>query len=499
MRRRDFFKGLGVAGILSVSPLSAIDFNSKRENLQENYFVNKNKNKRVVIVGGGISGLSVANNIRAIDKEVEIIILEKNKQFHSCPGSNILLSKTASEYTNEISAPQNWIFNYNQVKNQFTVINCEVLDGDTSNKIVKTTRGNISYDTLIVATGIEYNYEEQFPEWSSSKIEKAKHFAPAAMIQDGGDEWSLMSERWESLILKAQNNPEKNYQIVINPTPKTNANTGKNTLRRCPPAAGERASMLASRIKKECINNLKVVFLIELDGSLGSKGEAFEQSWNDLSYCSDIYNPKKDDIIQPIFNARIQNISFIKKRIVYKQDIFNDDLEIVGNELKTINYDELILMAEQKTPGVVGKIFNVKGEVELVDNGFEVKNLSNHYILGDSQTKHPLPASGSMAMNMASILAKRIVNKLKGKDIKEDYTTAKNVCFSLVGESPNEGIKVEHNIFASKGLFKGKGNVPKVNGVFRTEGIAMEQAGWIYAIGGLFGNSGMLNKNMIEK
>ena len=77
MRRRDFFKGLGVAGILSVSPLSAIDFNSKRENLQENYFVNKNKNKRVVIVGGGISGLSVANNIRAIDKEVEIIILEK--------------------------------------------------------------------------------------------------------------------------------------------------------------------------------------------------------------------------------------------------------------------------------------------------------------------------------------------------------------------------------------------------------------------------------------
>ena len=465
----------------------------------------KGDKKRVVIVGGGISGMYVANGIREEDKnkEIEIVILERNNQFHSCPGSNILLSKTAIEYANETGAPAQWIFKYHKVKEQFSkngdiiLTGVEVRAGDTTNKILKTTKGNIAYDTLIMATGIEYNYKGQFPKWTPQKIEQCKTLAPAGMIQDGGNEWENMSEKWQYLIETAKNNPNKQYNIVINPTPKSDRE-GKKSLRRCPPAAGERTTMLASKIKKEGIKNLKVDFLIELDGGLGSKGAAFAQSWKLLGYCKDLKKPTEGDIIRPIFNSRITDVDFNTKTISYNQIKWDEDgLEIIGNTNKTIKYDEAIIMAQQKTPEVINNIFGK--EPKLIESGFEVKNLNNHYILGDSQSSHPLPASGSMAMNIATFMAVRVVNQLNGKDTKEDYTQASNVCFSLVGENPNEGIKVEHNIFSSKGILKGKGHVPKINGVFKQDGIAMEQAGWLYGISALYGADGQKPNNVINK
>lgn len=510
MERRDLFKltglGLAAAAGTTLNAATTTKETNTSKNLSGDMLLPKTSKKRVVIVGGGISGLFVAQSIRATDKsnKIEIVVLEKNSRFHACPGSNILLTKTASEYANEIGAPAEWIFNYYKVKEEFMkngdiiVTDCEVTDGDAKSKVLETTKGLVTYDTLIMGTGIEYNYEAQFPKWSDNKIEKAKLLTPGAMIQDAGDEWTNMSNRWETLIDQAKKNPNKQFSILINPTPKSGRN-GEKTLRRCPPAAGERTSTLASRIKKEGLKNLKVNFLIELDGSLGSKNAAFKQSWEKLGYCKDILNPTKNDIIQPIFNSRIDDIDFDKKTISYSQKKFNDDLELVGTTKKTISYDEAIVMPYQQTPAVVKKVFNTDKEVKLVKDGFEVVGNSNHYILGDSQSTHQLPASGSMAMSIAGILASKVVNQLNGKNAKEDYTTATNVCYSLVGEGPNRGIKVMHTFFAKDGIIKGKGNVPKEDGTFMTEAIVQEQGGWLYGIGGLFHATGERKKTILDR
>ena len=466
--------------------------------------------KRIVIIGGGISGMAVASSIRNIkdNKNIEIVILEKNQQFHSCPGSNVLLSKTASEYTSEetMSAPAQWIFKYHTRKEDFSKTNdtiltgVEVLDGDTDKKIVLTNKGTVSYDSLIVATGIEYDYEGQFPNWNRQKIEMAKNLTPAGMMQDGGVEWENMSSRWENLIKEAKANPGKQFNIVINPTPKTSFDFKMNskTLRRCPPAAGERTSMLASRIKKEGLTNLKIDFIIELEGKLGSKGAAFEQSWVQLGYCKDINKPSAGDIIRPIFNTRVVNIDFSKKTLETKTIVYDDMEDVMGYSKKSsfVSYDEAIIMAQQKTPVVVKKIFGK--EPKLSDYGFEVSNLPNHFVLGDSQSTHPLPASGSMGMNISSIMANQVVSQLNGKFVKADYTKATNVCFSLVGENPNEGIKVEHTLTeGKKGIIKSKGAVPHPNGVYRSNTIAKEQASWLLSIGFLFNDEYRVKPNSV--
>jgi len=507
VQRRDLFKltGIGIAATAasaltgcSTTTNSQTMAMSNTQSLKETMFKDK-KRKRVVIVGGGISGLSVAGSIRATDtdKSIEIIVLEKNKRFHACPGSNILLTKTASEYANEIGAPAEWIFNYHKVKEDFMknddilITDCEVIGGDTKHKILQTTKGNIAYDTLILCTGVAYDYEAQFPKWDKTKIEKAKLLTPGAMIGDGGDEWTNMSNRWEDLLKKAKNNPNKQFNLVISPTPKT-SKKGTKTLRRCPPAAGERTSTLASRIKKEGIKNLKIHFLIELDTSLGSKHAAFKQSWEKLGYCQDISDPTQDDIIQPMFKARIDDIDFDKKLITYTQNILDE-------EQLNIEYDEAIIMPYQKTPDIVKKVFNTKSEVKLIKNGFEVEGLSNHYILGDSQSTHPIPASGSMAMSISGILSNRVINQLKGKDKKEDYTVATNVCYSMVGEDPNRGIKVMHTFYTKEGLLKGKGTVPKKDEIYMSNDIVLEQGGWLFGIGGLFFATGKKEETQLNK
>ena len=104
MKRRDF---MGLAGLTAISTLSGCSLNSATpENKQEN-LTNKTDGfnaslkqmraktkKRVVVIGGGFGGLNTASAIVATDsnKEIEVIVLERNQHYFVCPMSNTLLS-----------------------------------------------------------------------------------------------------------------------------------------------------------------------------------------------------------------------------------------------------------------------------------------------------------------------------------------------------------------------------------------------------------------------
>lgn len=49
------------------------------------------KNPRVVVVGGGWSGLSVAKNVKLLTPKADVILVEQRDQFVSCPMSNLWL------------------------------------------------------------------------------------------------------------------------------------------------------------------------------------------------------------------------------------------------------------------------------------------------------------------------------------------------------------------------------------------------------------------------
>src|SRR5687767_12055761 len=115
MRRRDFLKLAGaasLAGCATPTPSKA----------------------RVVVVGGGFGGATAAKYIRLWDPAIDVVLVERESQFISCPISNLLLAG----YTNmpEISR------GYDALRRHgVQVVQDEVTAVDAAKKTVRLSRG----------------------------------------------------------------------------------------------------------------------------------------------------------------------------------------------------------------------------------------------------------------------------------------------------------------------------------------------------------------------
>ena len=84
--RRTLIKGAAALGALSAASSSVIAqpflFSPSSELLP------KGKKRRVVVLGGGWGGLATARHLREDAPDLEVVLLEKNPIFWSCPLSN---------------------------------------------------------------------------------------------------------------------------------------------------------------------------------------------------------------------------------------------------------------------------------------------------------------------------------------------------------------------------------------------------------------------------
>ena len=109
---------------------------------------------RVVIIGGGYGGLTAAKYLRIWSAgNIEVVVIEKSSQFVSCPLSNLVLggSKTINDLT----------FGYDlaQKNHGITWVTDEVIAIDAANKKVTMKRGEVNYDRLIIAPGVDMMYD----------------------------------------------------------------------------------------------------------------------------------------------------------------------------------------------------------------------------------------------------------------------------------------------------------------------------------------------------
>ena len=81
MNRRDFNKILLGATALSLVTSSCL----------ANMAIPKNK-KRVVIVGGGFGGATAAKYLKKFSSDTEVILIEQNKDYYTCPFSNTVIA-----------------------------------------------------------------------------------------------------------------------------------------------------------------------------------------------------------------------------------------------------------------------------------------------------------------------------------------------------------------------------------------------------------------------
>src|SRR5437773_7917725 len=139
--RRDFLRcasiGLGLAGCAStvkgdLAPKSG---------------------RRVVVIGGGWGGATAARYVRMTDPSIEVGLLAPNREFVSCPFSNLVLSGLRSI--------ESLTRSYDGLRGRGVRIMNETataIEPDT--KRVRIGDGYLAYDRLVVSPGIDFLWEQ---------------------------------------------------------------------------------------------------------------------------------------------------------------------------------------------------------------------------------------------------------------------------------------------------------------------------------------------------
>jgi sulfide dehydrogenase [flavocytochrome c] flavoprotein chain len=87
LQRRSFLQGAAAAGVLGLGACATTGVPSKA---------------RVLVVGGGYGGATAAKYVRLLsDYQIEVVLVEPNSAFVSCPISNLVLAghRTMAEIT----------------------------------------------------------------------------------------------------------------------------------------------------------------------------------------------------------------------------------------------------------------------------------------------------------------------------------------------------------------------------------------------------------------
>ncbi|MCX8085917.1 MAG: NAD(P)/FAD-dependent oxidoreductase, partial [Rhodocyclaceae bacterium] len=152
--RRNFIKliggasGLALAGCASQGQAPAVAAGSAAE------IMPKGSARRVVVVGGGYGGTIAAKYIRMLDKSIEVVLIERNREFISCPFSNFYIAGLMNDMSTLTIRYDKLAANHG-----IKMVYATVTQIDPAAKKVVTTEGTLSYDRCIVSPGIDFRTE----------------------------------------------------------------------------------------------------------------------------------------------------------------------------------------------------------------------------------------------------------------------------------------------------------------------------------------------------
>ena len=415
MNRRDFNKILLGATALSLVTSSCL----------ANMAIPKNK-KRVVIVGGGFGGATAAKYLKKFSSNTEVILIEQNKDYYTCPFSNTVIAGI-----NKIEYIKH---NYKTLEKKYKIIvmheKVKKVDG-TINSVILENGEIIPYTKAIVAPGIDFKYENGY-------VEGSELFAPHAY--KAGAQTSLLREQLENM---------KDGGTFVMVAPKDPF--------RCPPGPYERVSLVAHYLKTNKPNS-KIIILDQKNKF--SKQALFQEGWENL-YANMIEWRSTE------FGGKV--ISVDPKNKIVK----TEDEEIIADVL---NY-----IPDQKAGKLAFDSGLTQGDwCPINTKTFESKLVKDIYVIGDAAVAAPMPKSGFSANSQGKIVALQISRSLKDMPNVNPPKLA-NTCYSLV--SPTYGISIaavyeahEDKIIDLKDL--GAGGLSPMNA---DEGIRMQEAQ--YAVG----------------
>ncbi|MEA1892432.1 MAG: FAD/NAD(P)-binding oxidoreductase, partial [Campylobacterota bacterium] len=388
---------------------------------------------RVVIVGGGWSGLSVAKNIKMLSNEIDVVLVEQKEQFLSCPMSNLwLVDKVSLEYLTHdyLEAAR---------ENNYRFFHATATGIDKRNNILHTSRGDIDYDYIVFAPGIDYDYSH-ITGGDLSLEERLRQEYPAA-FKPGSEHLTLKN--------KIHNFKSGNFIMTV---PKGNY--------RCLPAPYERACLVANYFKSKKLK-AKVILLDE-NNDITIKEHGFHSAFQTLYSDYLDYHP----------NSKIESIDLDEKYIETEFEEFYFDDASFYPPVRGANILEKVNIAKDT-------VFNrLEGNIDGLT--YKVIGEENIFISGDARPMG-FSKSGNTASTEGLYVAKSVINTIN-KNSTIPWESPTTLCFSAVSIDPERAIFVNSQYAYDKKKKTFGFATPKMSEVWRgQEGLTNAKAQYDWA------------------
>jgi sulfide dehydrogenase [flavocytochrome c] flavoprotein subunit len=362
MTRRGFLKasGMGVA-LLGTGAARSFAAQAKR---------------RVVVVGGGWGGATAAKYIRLSDSSIDVTLFEPNKEFISCPFSNLVLAG--------VESLKNLTVNYDGLKRHGVRIRHEAAGAiEPDKKRVRVGKDYLEYDRLVVSPGIDFQWEQV--EGLAQAKDSVLHAWKA------GPQTVQLAKQLQSL---------KDGGVVVMTVPPV--------AYRCPPGPYERASMIAWYLQTKKPKSKLIV--LDANKDIVSKTALFKAVFKD--YPNLDYRPAQ----------KVEKIDVGAKEVTTEP----------GDKVK---YDVINLIPPQRAAAIAVEADLVGADkrwCEVDHVTYESVKQKNIHVVGDATIGLPVPKSGNIANAMGKICATAIVYLLNGKE--PPMLAPGNTCYSWVND-----------------------------------------------------------------
>ena len=384
---------------------------------------------RVVVIGGGFAGATVARAIKAMDARVAVTLVEPNATFTACPFSNEVIVGLRG-----IEAQQ---FGYDGVRKAGVEVIVDTASAVDAEACVVTLAGGarLAYDRLVIAPGVDIAWGA-LPGYTPEAAEIMPHAWKAGA---------------QTLLLRAQLEAMEDGGVVVISAP---ANPY-----RCPPGPYERASLIAWYLKTRKPKS-KLLLLDAKDAF--SKQKLFQNAWKELY-------------------PNLEWVSLSSGGKVVSVDAAGLVLETEFGKHKA-SVANVIPPQRAGAVAAAAGVTDRSGWCPMDPVTFESTLRKNIHVIGDAAIAGAMPKSAFAANAQAKACAAAIVALLNGRAPAEPLLL--NTCYSVA--APEYGFSVAGVYRPAKGLLNevaGSGGASPVDAPEATRALEARLAnGWYNTI-----------------
>lgn len=344
---------------------------------------------KVVVIGGGPGGATVANALKKLEPKLNITLVEPKPAYTTCFYSNYYLGgfRTFESITHS----------YRGLKALgITIAADTATEIDTNARTVTLAGGEVlPYDRLVVAPGIDFKFDNGVEGYTEATADAFPH------AWTGGIQTQLLRRQLEEM---------EDGGVVLMAPP-------RNPFR-CPPGPYERACVIANYLK---VSKPKSKLIIVDPKMAFSKQAAFQ----------DAFDKHYKDIVELHLTNDIDDFALASVDV--------DTREITTKSGLKVKAAVANLIPDQRAGRIAHKSGLASGDWCPVDpKNFTSTLAKNVYVIGDAAIAAEMPKSAFSANSQAHEVVGDILADLSGKPAPPHGYF--NTCWSFV--APDDVIKI---------------------------------------------------------